>query len=154
MIRGIYVKIFLWFCFATAVMSGSVVLITVGLHSQTLGPRWMTGVLDQYARSAVDIYIHGGKTRLAEYLEEIERSSRLQATLLDPQFRNITGRGVPPEAEKVLAEARATRQTRFRTGMRWTGASVVSGPEGKFILVAKVVPYGGLLNWWALRVPV
>ena len=157
MIRGIYAKIFLWFCFATTVMSGSVLLITVAIHSQSLGPRWMTGVLNQYARSAVEIYVRGGKLKLAEYLEEIERSSRMQATLLDPEGRDIVGRGVPPGAENVLARARAAGQTRFQTGMRWAGASVVPGPgaiEGKFILVAEVVPYRGLLNWWALRVPI
>jgi two-component system sensor histidine kinase CpxA len=154
MIRGMYAKIFLWFCFATTVMSVSVLLITVAIHSQSLGPRWMTGVLNQYARSAVEIYVHGGKPRLAEYLEEIERSSRMQATLLDPQGRDIVGRGVPPGAENVLAKARAAGQTRFQTGMRWTGASVVSGLDGEYILVAEVVPYRGLLHWWALRVPI
>ena len=154
MIRGMYAKIFLWFCFATTVMSVTVLLITVAIHSQSLGPRWMTGVLNQYARSAVEIYVHGGKPRLAEYLEEIERSSRMQATLLDPQDRDIVGRGVPPGAENVLAKARAAGQTRFQTGMRWTGASVVSGLDGEYILVAEVVPYRGLLHWWALRVPI
>src|SRR5215470_9161801 len=106
MIRGIYLKIFLWFLFASGVVSGAVFLITVATHSQSLGPSWMIGVLDQYARSAVDIYAHGGKPRLAEYLREIEESSSLQATLLDPQNRDILGRGVPSGAEKVLAKAR------------------------------------------------
>lgn len=157
MIRGIYPKIFLWFCFATAAMSVSLLLITIAIHSQSLGPRWMTGVLDQYARSAVEIYLHGGKTQLAEYLEEIARSSRMQATLLDPEGRDTVGRGVPPGAEDVLAKARAAGQTQFRTGMRWRGAAVVpasGAQQGQFILVAEVVPYRGLLHWWALRVPV
>jgi hypothetical protein len=71
MIRGIYAKIFLWFLLATGVTSAVVLLIAVVTHSQTLGPSWMIGVLDQYARSAVNIYDHGGKARLAEYLQEI-----------------------------------------------------------------------------------
>ena len=147
MIRGIYAKIFLWFSFATLATSGAVFLITVASHSPSLGPSWMIGVLDQYARSAVDIYAQGGKSRLAEYLQKIEDVSFLQSTLLDSQNRDILGRGVPPGAEHVLAEARATGETQFRIRILWTGASVVDGPDGRYILVAKVlIPYGGLLQ--------
>ena len=147
MIRGIYLKIFLWFSFATLVTSGAVFLITVIMHLQTLGPSWMIGVLDQYARSAVIIYEKGGAESLAEYLQKIEDDSFLQSTLLDPQNRDILGRGVPPGADEVLGKARATGETQFHIRILWTGASVVDGPDGKYILVAKVmVPYGGLLQ--------
>jgi len=147
MIRGIYSKIFLWFLLATGVTSVAVFLITVVTHVQSLGPSWMIGVLDQYARSAVNIYEHGGKERLAEYLQEIQDASFLQSTLLDPEGHDILGRGVPPGAEKVLAEARATGQTQFHIGLLWTGASVDDRPGGKYILVAKVlVPYGFVLG--------
>jgi two-component system, OmpR family, sensor histidine kinase CpxA len=147
MIRGIYAKIFLWFLFATAITSAAVFLITVVTHVQSLGPSWMIGVMDQYARSAVKIYEHGGKDRLAEYLQEIQDASFLQSTLLDPEGHDILGRGVPSGAEKVLAKARATGQTQFHIGLLWTGAAVDDRPEGKYILVAKVlVPYGFLLG--------
>lgn len=147
MIRGIYAKIFLWFSFATLVTSAAVFLITVATHSQSLGPSWMIGVLDQYARSAVEIYAHGGKPRLAEYLQKIEDVSFLQSTLLDPQNHDVLGRGVPQGAEQVLARARATGETQFRIRILWTGASVVDAPDGKYILVAKVlIPYTGLLQ--------
>src|SRR5262249_12809323 len=108
MIRGLYLKIFVWFSAATLLTSAAVFLITVATHSQSLGPSWMIGVLDQYARSAVDIYVHGGKPRLEKYLQDIEDSSFLQSTLFDPQNRDILGRGVPAGAEEVLAQARAT----------------------------------------------
>ena len=147
MIRGIYLKIFVWFSAATLLTSGAVFLITVATHSQSLGPSWMIGVLDQYARSAVDIYVHGGKSRLEKYLQNIEDISFLQSTLFDPQNRDILGRGVPAGAEKVLAEARAIGDTQFHIGLLWTGASVVDGPDGKYILVAKVLlPYRGLVT--------
>jgi two-component system, OmpR family, sensor histidine kinase CpxA len=156
MIRGIYAKIFLWFLLATGVTSAGVFLITVITHVQSLGPSWMIGVLDQYARSAVIIYEYGGKDRLAEYLQRIQDASFLQSTLLDPQGHDILGRGVPPGAEKVLAEARASGETRFHIGLLWTGASVDERPDGKYILVAKVlIPYGfvlgGALEWTVLQ---
>jgi two-component system sensor histidine kinase CpxA len=141
-IRGIYAKIFLWFILATGVTSAAVFLITVVTHSQSLGPSWMIGVLDQYARSAVIIYDRGGKAGLAEYLQKIEDASFLQSTLLDPEGHDIVGRGVPPGTEKVLKEAQTSGETRFRIGFTWTGAAVDERPEGKYILVAKVlIPY-------------
>jgi signal transduction histidine kinase len=147
MIRGIYAKIFLWFLLATGIMGLAIFLITVATHMPSLGPSWMIGVLDQYTRSAVKIYEHGGKDRLAEYLQEIQDASFLQSTLLDPEGRDILGRGVPPGAEQVLAKARATGETQFHTGLVWTGASVDSRPEGRYILVAKVlIPYGLVLG--------
>ena len=117
MMRGIGLKIFLWFLFATLLTTAAVFLITVATHSQALGPSWMIGVLDQYTRSAVNIYEHGGKASLAEYLDEIHDASFLQSTLLDSQNRDILGRGVPPGAEDVLAKARATGQTQFHIGL-------------------------------------
>lgn len=146
MIRGIYGKIFLWFLLAAGVMSAIVFVSTVLTHSRSLGPSWMIGVLDQYARSAVDIYVHGGKPRLAEYLRGLGESSHLQTALFDPAGHDILGLGVPPGAEKVLAEARATNDSQFRTGFLWAGASVVDGPDGRYILVGKVIiPYRFLL---------
>jgi len=147
MIRSLYAKIFLSFSLATLATTAAIFLINVATHSHSLGPSWMTGVLDQYARSAVDIYIHGGKPRLAEYLDKIDDISFLQASLFDPKNRDILGRGVPLGAEEVLAKARATNNTQFHIGLLWTGASVVDGPDGKYILVAKVlIPYRGLVQ--------
>ena len=156
MIRGIYMKIFLGFVVAAGATSAAVFLVTVAAHANSLGPSWMIGVLDQYARSAVNIYEHGGKDRLAEYLQEIQDASFLRSTLLDPAGRDILGRGVPPGAERVLTEARATGETQFHIGMVWTGASVDERPEGKYILVAKVImPYsllfGGALEFTVLQ---
>jgi two-component system, OmpR family, sensor histidine kinase CpxA len=145
MIRGIYAKIFLSFALATLATTAAVFLITVATHSKTLGPSWMTGVLDQYTRSAVDIYEHGGKPRLAEYLDKIREASFLQSTLLDPQGRDILGRGVPPGAEKVLAQAQATGRTQFHIGLHWTGAAVDERPDGKYILVAKIIVPKGIV---------
>jgi two-component system sensor histidine kinase CpxA len=139
---------------ATGITSAAIFLITVLTHSQSLGPSWMIGVLDQYTRSAVNIYDHGGKAQLAEYLQEIEDASFLQSTLLDPAGHDIVGRGVPPDAEKVLAKARATGETQFHIGLTWTGAAVDDRPDGKYILVAKVLIPHDLILGGALEVTV
>ena len=154
MIRGIYAKIFLWFLFAALATTAALFLITIVTHSPALGPSWMTGVLDQYARSAVIIYEYGGKERLAEYLQRIQDASFLQSTLLDPLGRDIVGRGIPPDTKEVLAKARATGHTQFHIGLVWTGASVDGRPDGDYILVAKVLVPGRLLLGGALETTV
>jgi two-component system sensor histidine kinase CpxA len=152
-IRSLYLKIFLWFCFVAFVVGTTIFVVTVAMHSQSLGPRWMTGVLDLYARSAVDFYRDNGKAGLARYLDEIEKSSRIRAILLDPESHDILGRGVPPGAEDVLKEARSVGHTRFRTGTHWRGASVISTDEGDYIFVAEIMASRNLLNLSELRTP-
>ncbi|HWW87295.1 MAG TPA: ATP-binding protein [Vicinamibacterales bacterium] len=153
MIRGIYAKIFLWFCLASAIMGGGVFVVTALVHAQSLGPRWMTGVLDMYARSAVHFYTTGGPAALQEYLDQIEQSSRIHAALLDPELHDVLGHGLPSGTQNVLAEARAMNRSRFRTDLNWIGASIVQTPDGTFILVAQVLPYRGLWSWSGMRTP-
>src|SRR5262249_43089208 len=153
MIRSLYAKIFLWFCFVAVVVSAFVFVATIAIHSQSLGPRWMTGVLNLYARSAMDFYVHNGKPGLARYLDEIEQSSRIRATLLDPESHDILGRGTPPDAKDVLEEARSLGQSRFRTVRHWRGASVIPTDEGNYIFVAEIMPSVSLLNFSELRTP-
>jgi two-component system, OmpR family, sensor histidine kinase CpxA len=142
-IRTIFAKIFFWFWIATAAVTASVLLITLMGGAQPLGRRWLSHSLDFYARSAVDFYTHGGALELQKYLDDIEQSSAIRATLLDPQGKDVLGRGLPPGTERVLAWARKAGESRFHTGLAWTGASLVHTPRGDFILVARVYPLRG-----------
>jgi two-component system sensor histidine kinase CpxA len=144
MLRTIYSKIFLWFWLAMIGVTASVLIITLATGAQPLGRRWMSRTLDFYARSAVDFYQHGGSAELQRYLDDIENSSGIRATLIDPQSRNILDRPIPPGCEGVLARARATGRSQFAIGVRWNGASIVSRPEGDFVLVAQLLSTRGL----------
>ena len=153
MIRGIYAKIFLWFCFAMILTGLLVLSATLLIHGQSLGSRWMTGVLNQYARVAVDTYSYNGKKRLAEFLQRLEESSRIKATLLDPDGLDVTAHGIPPGTEVVMAEAHAAGESRFQTGRHWRGASLVDGPDGRYTFVASMDRYTGSWTWENLRTP-
>ena len=148
MIRTIFAKIFLWFWIATAAVTASVLIITLLGGAQPLGRRWLAHSLDFYARSAVDFYTHGGNAELEKYLDEIEHSSGIYATLLDPQGNDVLGRGLPPRAERILAAARSRGESRFYTGIVWVGASLVHTPQGDYFLVARVYPLRG---FWSQR---
>jgi len=141
LIRSIYAKIFLWFWAAAIAATAAVSLVTVISGSQPLGRRWMSLTADLYGRSAVEIYQHEGTSALERYMGEIEQSLGIHATLIDPQGKDILGKGFSPKGAEVLAEVRALGKTRFRGGLRWNGAAPVSTSEGTFVLVAEVNPW-------------
>jgi two-component system sensor histidine kinase CpxA len=141
--RTIFSKIFLWFWFAMATVTVSVLLITVIGGAQPLARRWLARSLDLYAASAVDFYQQGGEARLEHYLDRIRDSSGIEAALIDPQGRDILGRGLPAGTERVFEQARRAGESRFHTWLRWTGASVIHTPQGDFYLVARVPPLRG-----------
>jgi two-component system sensor histidine kinase CpxA len=145
-IRTIYSKIFLWFWLAMIGVTASVLIITLVTGAQPLGKRWLSRTLDFYARSAVDFYEHGGSSLLQKYLDDIDNSSGIRATLFDPQARNILNRAVPFGAEGLLAKARASGKSQFAIGLRWNGAAVVSRANGNYILVAQVLPARGFMT--------
>jgi two-component system sensor histidine kinase CpxA len=140
MIRHIYTKIFLWFWVVMIAVIGSVVIIAAITGAQPLGRRWLTRTLDYYGNSAVDFYVYSGKDKLAQYLDDIERNSGIRATLIDPQSRDILGRGVPRGGEALMEEARATGDSQIRITARWTGASAIHRDDGLYILVIQINP--------------
>ena len=143
--RGIFSKIFLWFWFAMATLSVAMVLFTAFTGYQPLGRRWMSRALELYAHSAVDFYTHGGTPVLNRYLDDIEDSSAISATLLDPQGRNVGGRPLPDRTSELVEKAAATGKPQFRTYLRWSGAIVVPSRDGNYVFVAQVRALRGLL---------
>jgi two-component system, OmpR family, sensor histidine kinase CpxA len=146
MIRTIYGKIFAWFWVATVGVAASVTLITLYTGAQPLGRRWMSRVLDYYARSAVDFYQHGGKAQVQDYFADIDRTSGIHAALVDLPSGTVLAGTIPEGTEWLLKRSRATGKSQFYTGLRWSGVSVVHRTEGDFILVAQVLPLRGLFN--------
>jgi len=141
--HSIFAKIFLWFWIALVLVSASVVFVTLLTGAQPLAQRWLASSLDLYAATAVDFYDHGGKPRLQDFLDEMERTAGIHATLIDPQGHDILGRGIPQGAERVYERARASGESRFFTRFIWTGAAITHAPQGDFYLVARVYPLRG-----------
>jgi two-component system, OmpR family, sensor histidine kinase CpxA len=149
MMRTIFAKIFFWFWVTVAVATVSVILITAMGGAQPVGRRWLSQSLGLYAKSSVDFYTHGGKAQLAQYLDDIQANSGIEAALLDPQGKDILGRGLPFRTERVLAAARRDGQSKFHTGLIWAGVSVVHTGEGDYFFVARVYPLRGF--WGGLN---
>lgn len=138
MIRSIYAKIFLWFWIVAIGAAAAVMLFTRLSGSFNQSSLWMSLASGVYARGAVDIYFHGGKAALVQYMNEVESSHGIHATLIDPQGLDILGKGVPPESTEILRKARETAKNEFRGGSIYTEASPVVTPQGVFVLIAQV----------------
>jgi two-component system, OmpR family, sensor histidine kinase CpxA len=141
MIRSIYAKIFLWFWVVALGASAMVMVFANVSGSYPRASLWMSLASGVYARGAVDIYLRDGKLALADYVTQIESSHGIRATLLDPQDRDILGKGVPSDSADILRKARETGQNEFRGGIVYTEASPISTPQGMFVLLAQVHPW-------------
>jgi two-component system sensor histidine kinase CpxA len=146
-IRSTYVRIFLWFWLAIVGVGVAVFLITITSGSGPRGRRWLGRSVELYGRNAVDFYTHGGLPLLARYLDDIDEVAGVQAALVDPLGHDVTGRGIPFEAQDVLRQARARGETSVRPGLAWVGATVVPSDHGVYLFVARVYP---LETFWRL----
>ena len=155
MMRSLQFKIFLWFC-VVSIMVRALIVTSLAIQYRIAEPSWLIGALDTYAQQSLDAYRMNGSEGLSRYLDEIETTSHIRATLLNPESQALTDRGIPARAEDVLSEARSLHRSRFRIGSHWRGASVIATPTGEYIFVAVIVPPLGvalktaLIRWTAL----
>ena len=119
-------KIFLWFWLAMTVVAWALVISGEMNRASPQTPpfREFTRNAMSFARRSTQVLERGGLPALEEYLEQLERSSRIRVVVFGPQGREISGRTVPPGAEALAA--RALRSSRVEVQ-----------PEGRMLLVAQ-----------------
>ncbi|HEY2040133.1 MAG TPA: HAMP domain-containing sensor histidine kinase [Edaphobacter sp.] len=103
---------------------------------------------DLYATTAIDLYEHGGKERLNEYLSDIKKDSQISAALLINE-ENPGTTPVPLEASDLLVKARNEKRSVFSFGSPWIGVLYKVRGTNVYIFVAEVNPvriYGNFLN--------
>ncbi len=106
MVRPLFLKIFLWFWLAMALMVGAFVVATQMAQSDPIAEPWqkMTGnVAMAYAYIATDVFERDGQTGLLDYLKRLEEGTRIHAVLFDRQGHELSGRVAPPAVKELLA---------------------------------------------------
>jgi two-component system sensor histidine kinase CpxA len=144
-VRGLFVKILLWFW-------TSLVLVALALElaiSATSTPvevrvaRFSDSVLNGRAREAVDILDREGPTGVARFLDELERTTNVHALLLDPDGHDVAGRAVPARALAVAARAVDSGQTEMEAdGQTAVKARAVTLTGGRRYVLVAAVPVG------------
>ncbi|HEY0162524.1 MAG TPA: ATP-binding protein [Edaphobacter sp.] len=146
--RSIFVRVFLTFWFASALMIVSMAVISSLTNAHPLAHRWLARSLDLYAKTAVDLYEQGGETQLQEYLAAIQDNSRITATLLNGSS-NLSTNPVPSEALALLTRAQSEQHSVYALQSQWLGV-VRQERDGKtYFFVAQVNPartYGSLID--------
>src|SRR5258705_3132808 len=112
MIRGMFLKMVLWFW-------ASLVLVALALHAAVIATsvptevrvqRFSDTALAGYGRRAVSILEGEGVSALAAYLQHLERQTRIHAVLIDESGRDPTGH---PVTAGVIAAARRAHELGF-----------------------------------------
>ena len=130
---SLFLKIFLWFWLAMTVVGGSLVISGEMTRSRPQVPpfRDFTRETMSFARRGTRVLERDGLPALENYLEQLERSSRIRVVVFDSQGQEIAGRAAPPGASALAARALGSSRVEVQ-------------PDGRMLLVAQsaVAPGG------------
>jgi two-component system sensor histidine kinase CpxA len=104
---SLFLKVFLWFWLATALVIGAFILATELTRPDEEFSRG--SLMDDYtsfiARTAAHTYEREGPAALAAYLERMERETRVRPRLLDAQGAELSGLGAQEGAGDLARRA-------------------------------------------------
>jgi signal transduction histidine kinase len=146
--RSLFLKIFLWFWLAMALVGLALVIVTAITQSVPVVARWraVTGdALNIYAETASEILEREGSGGLARYFERVEERTRIRGFVLDEQGRELTGRATPPRAGELAARARESGKTEFEFFSSTTLAAQImseASPQGGHHTLVLEMPGG------------
>jgi len=139
--RSLFLKIFLSFWLAQALIVALVVLATVVFRPQTESPFWeyiKTNTADQL----VQAYESGGPKVLDAKIDQLGITLRLQAYLFDDQGKELAGRSTPHWAQRLsqgLDPQSGWLLHRF-SPRRFVSQEVTTAGGHHYIMVAEVPP--------------
>jgi two-component system sensor histidine kinase CpxA len=139
--RSLFLKIFVWFFLAMILVNVAWFVSVAFTRPTPTGRPWRDLTLvGSYAQKASEVYEQGGKTALANYLAETERSSGIYAVVLDEQGEELSGRTVPLGTNELAGKATKSGETEFNFADRNS-------------LVARPVAMGGHRYTYVARMP-
>lgn len=139
--RSLFLKIFLSFWLAQALIVALVVAATVVLRPQTESPFWEY-IKAHTADQLMQAYETGGPAGLSHKLDEFNSSLKLQAFLFDDQGKELTGRKAPDWAYRLsrgLDPQPIALLHRF-SARRFVTHQVTAADGHRYIMVAEVPP--------------
>jgi signal transduction histidine kinase len=114
---SLFLKIFLWFWLAVALMVGVVFVVNWSTQREPLVRQWQTFIgesVNSNSLTAAQIYANEGKSGLDEYLARVANNERVNAVgLFDANRRQIAGTPVSPEAQSLFDRAIQSDKVEF-----------------------------------------
>jgi signal transduction histidine kinase len=145
MVRGIFLKILLWFSVSLVLVALALELAitATSVSAEVRVHRFSDNALTARAREAVAILDRDGPPGVARFLEDLERTTRIHAMFLDADGREVSGRAVLPTAAVVAARALESGQTEMEAeGQTALKARAVTVSGGRHYVFVAVLPIG------------
>ncbi|MDQ3179371.1 MAG: ATP-binding protein [Acidobacteriota bacterium] len=132
---SLFLKIFLWFWLAIALVVAALTIVNWSTQSEPLVRQWQTFVGDlvsSNSATAAQIYENEGQAGLEEYLNRVGNSERINAVgFYDENRRRIAGSEISAEADGLFYTALQSDTTEFiRLPEQTIGAKKVRLQDG------------------------
>ncbi len=136
--KSLFLKIFLSFWLAQALIVALVVIATVVFRPQTESPFWEY-IKENTAQQLVAAYETGGAATLNTQIDQLNKTFKFQAYLFDDQGRELAGRVAPSWAQRLSQgqEPQAVWRQRF-SPRRFVTHEVTFADGHRYIMVAEV----------------
>jgi len=151
---SLFLKIFLWFWLAIALIVGAVMVVNWSTQTEPLVRQWQTFVgeaVNTNSLTAMQIYDNEGRKGLNEYLNRISNLERVNAVgFFDTNLQKIAGGEVSTEAKELLLAALQSDNVEFtRLPEQTLAARKVQSTNGTafvFVIQLKRPPHTSLLS--------
>jgi len=140
--RSLYLKIFVWF-WVTMILINVALFAAVALTRPTpTGRSWRDlAQVGPNAMKVTEIFEQSGPIALTAALQEIEKSSGVQATLYDESGRELSGRTTQPNAPELIQKADKSNEIEFNfDGRNTLVARPLVSPKGKHYTYVAHIP--------------
>jgi two-component system, OmpR family, sensor histidine kinase CpxA len=139
--KSLFLKIFLSFWLAQALIVALVVIATVVFRPQTESPFWEY-IKEHTAQQLVDSYVNGGAPALNRQIDQLNRTFKFQAYLFDDQGRELAGRTAPEWAQRLSRglEPQTILWLHRFSSRRFVTHEIALSDGGRFVMVAEVPP--------------
>jgi len=128
--KSLFLRMFLWFCAANAVLVSALVLGYAVSDPDQIPfalPSVRKGTIVSAGRVAVAFYERGGQPELARYLQSLARDVGVRGSLYDSEAHELSGTASPPPIPREILDypdgELMVRRIARTTGVRLRGAS-------------------------------
>lgn len=117
---SLFLKIFLWFWLATALVGGTLFFVTWATRGEPAVKMWRESAernMTVYAESAAEIYQAKGKSGLDSLISKVSEKVNLNVVVLDQNGTQIESAGILQDTQNVINEALTNAgETEFDSG--------------------------------------
>ena len=141
----LFVKIFLWFWLAMALVAAALFLPTELVQAQRVSSEWRAFSRQRmvvFGRTAVHALHVGGQQGLRDYIQDAEEeTSGIFPYVFDAELNELAGRRVPPEAQEVASlsleggEERPTARAAGELGGVFAGGTFLDRRGHRHVIV-------------------